>query len=329
MKICSFKWLDGDYPRLGLVRDDHVIDVFVAASCLNIQMGARDWAGVPRTVLEALEDWERCAPLLRTMVGASRMLGEGAREGDRHAVVPLSQVTLLSPVPRPPTFRDFYAFEDHVRTARAHRGLDMVPEWYDMPVFYFSNPSAMCGPGAAVATPPGCGRLDYELEIGAVIGRAGRDLDPASAETYVAGYCVLNDWSARDLQREEMKVGLGPAKGKDFATGLGPWIVTPDELDDVRTAKGYDLAMTCRRNGEELSRGNWSDLHWSFGEMLARASRGVTLYPGDVIGSGTVGSGCILELTPEAAGGWLQPGDELELEIDRLGVLKQSVAATT
>ncbi len=328
MKLCSFAWRDGDYARLGIVRGDDVVDVLVAASCLNIQMGARDWAGVPRTMQEALDDWDRCEPMLRTLVGASRMLDAGtAREGDRPAIQPVAALTLLPPVMRPPSFRDFYAFEQHVRTARGHRGLEMVPEWYEKPVFYFSNPGVMCGPGAAVEAPPGCERLDFELEVGAVIGRTGRNLDAVAAESHIAGYCVLNDWSARDLQRSEMKVGLGPAKGKDFATGLGPWLVTPDELADVRTDKGYDLTMTCRRNGEELSRGNWQDVHWSFGDMLAHASRGVDLYPGDVIGSGTVGTGCILELTPDVAGGWLQPGDVLELEIDRLGVLKQTVAA--
>ncbi|HPF34682.1 MAG TPA: fumarylacetoacetate hydrolase family protein [Candidatus Krumholzibacteria bacterium] len=331
MKLCSFVWRAGDYPRLGIVRGDpaaRVVDVHVAASLLNVQAGLRDWAGVPRTMREALEDWERCGPMLRTLGQASAMLDpEKAREGERPAILRLEDVHLTSPVPRPPSFRDFYAFEQHVRTARGHRGLEMVPEWYEIPVFYFSNPAVMCGPEAEVPAPPGCAWLDYELEVGAVIGRAGRDLDPESAEAHVAGYCVLNDWSARDLQRQEMKVGLGPSKGKDFATGLGPWLVTPDELADARAAKGYDLAMTCRRNGAELSRGNWKDVHWSFGEMLAHASRGVMLHPGDVIGSGTVGTGCILELTPEQAGGWLAPGDVLELEIERLGVLRQTVAS--
>lgn len=326
MKLCSYARRPGDFPRLGLVRTDEVVDVVAAASLLNRENGARDWTGVPATMQEALDDWGRCAPLLRTLAQAAGGLKRDvARDGDRPAVLPLDGVQLLPPVPRPPSFRDFYAFEQHVRTARAHRGLDMVAEWYEFPVFYFSNPAAMLGHGAPLAPPPDTAELDFELEIGAVIGRACRDLDAADAESAIAGYCVLNDWSARDLQRAEMKVGLGPAKGKDFATGLGPWLTTPDEIADRRAGKGYDLAMVARRNGAEISRGNWRDLHWSFGEMLARASRGVTLHPGDVIGSGTVGTGCILELRPERAGGWLRPGDVLELEIEGLGVLAATV----
>jgi fumarylacetoacetate (FAA) hydrolase len=322
MKLCSFQWRDGDYPRLGIVREGAVVDVQAAAACLNREAVRRDWAGVPRTMIEALADWDRVEPLLRDLQGASRVLDpESARDGARPAIVCLGALTLLPPVPRPPSFRDFYAFEQHVMKARNRRGRAMVPEWYDFPVFYFSNPAAMVGPGAGVAAPPGCRELDFELEVAAVVGRPARDLDARRAESVVAGYCVLNDWSARDLQRAEMKVGLGPAKGKDFATGLGPWLVTPDELEDVRAGRGYDLAMTARRNGTEVSRGNWRDIHWSFGEMLARASSGATLLPGDVIGSGTVGTGCILELGPENCGGWLEPGETVELEIERLGVL--------
>lgn len=331
MKLCSYARRAGDPPRLGLVRTDRsgafeVVDVIAAASCLNREGGARDWTGVPATMQEALDGWDRCEPLLRTLAQAARGLKRDvARDGDRPAVLAAADVRLLPPVPRPPTFRDFYAFERHVRAARGHRGLGMVPEWYEFPVFYFSNPAAMLGHGATLAPPPDTAELDFELEIAAVVGRAGRDLDPAEAESAIAGYCVLNDWSARDLQRAEMKVGLGPAKGKDFATSLGPWLTTPDEIADRRAGKGYDLAMVARRNGAEISRGNWRDLHWSFGEMLARASRGVDLHPGDVIGSGTVGTGCILELRPEHAGGWLRPGDVLELEIEGLGVLAATV----
>jgi len=225
------------------------------------------------------------------------------------------------------SFRDFYAFERHVKTARARRGLEMIPEWYDFPVFYFSNPASIVASGAAVVAPSYGEWLDYELEIGCIIGREGRDIAPAEAERYVAGYTIVNDWSLRDVQRAEMKVGLGPAKGKDFATSVGPWLVTPDELDDRRTDKGFDLTMVARINGREHSRGNWKDLHYSFGEMIARASQGVTLRPGDLIGSGTVGSGCILELGVEAVGSWLQAGDVVELEVERLGVLRNTIVA--
>lgn len=240
--------------------------------------------------------------------------------------LPLDSVQLCAPLPNPTSLRDFYAFEEHVRTARARRGLEVVPEWYQMPVFYFSNHQAILGPGEPVRRPRGCEWLDWELEIAAVIGRSGRDIAVEEAGSYIAGYTILNDWSARDVQREEMKVGLGPAKGKDFASTLGPALVTPDELAERRAGKGYDLTMVARRNRHEVSRGNWRTIYYSFEEMIARASQDVTLYPGDVIGSGTVGTGCILEVGPEAAGGWLQPGDEVELEVEHLGLLRSPVA---
>lgn len=233
----------------------------------------------------------------------------------------------LPPVAPIASFRDFYAFEQHVATARARRGLEVPKNWYRFPVFYFSNPSALFGHEAEIPIPPDGEWMDFELEVGAVIGRGGRDLSPDEAEAAIAGYCVLNDWSARKVQREEMAVGLGPAKGKDFATSIGPFLVTPDELAGRRAGKGFDLAMSATRNGETLSRGNWSGIHYSFGEMIARASRGVELQPGDLIGSGTVGSGCILELGPDAAGGWLAAGDRVELEIEGLGKLRGTLTA--
>jgi 2-keto-4-pentenoate hydratase/2-oxohepta-3-ene-1,7-dioic acid hydratase in catechol pathway len=236
--------------------------------------------------------------------------------------VPLSAVTLLAPVPRPPTVRDFYAFEQHVATARKARGLEMDPDWYELPVFYFSNPYATLGPAASVSAPPGCEELDYELEVAAVVGRGGADLAPEEAEAHIAGYCIMNDWSARDLQRREMKLSLGPAKGKDFATTLGPYLVTPDELEPVRRAKAFDLTMTAAVNGREYSRASLADIHWSFGELLAYASRGTRVERGDVIGSGTCGTGCILELSlvhgPDAYP-WLRPGDVVEVAVERLG----------
>jgi fumarylacetoacetate (FAA) hydrolase len=229
------------------------------------------------------------------------------------------------PIPPCRTLRDFYAFEAHVKNARARRGLGVIPEWYEFPAFYFSNPGVIFGADAVIPYPRYTEALDYELEVAAVIGTQGINIPVAAAEQYIAGYTIMNDWSARDIQRKEMAIGLGPAKAKDFATSLGPALITPDELEDRRSGKGYDLVMTARRNGVELSRGNWRDLHWSFAEMIARASEDVMLYPGDVIGSGTVGTGCLLELGAENVGGWLQAGDVIELEIERLGVLRNVV----
>jgi fumarylacetoacetate (FAA) hydrolase len=226
------------------------------------------------------------------------------------------------------SFRDFYAFEQHVKTCRRHRGLDMVPQWYQVPVFYFSNPTAIIGHDDPVAAPHGSEALDYELELACVIGKAARDL-PADdrALDAVAGFTILNDWSARDLQRAEMAVGLGPSKSKDFATSLGPELVPFDELRDRYQDGRLHLEMTASVNGRELSRGNSGAMHWTWPQLLAHASRDVWLKPGDVLGSGTVGTGCILELTPEAVGGWLKPGDVVELTIERLGTLRNRVVA--
>lgn len=264
---------------------------------------------------------------------AARRLAEGppadgsGPEGGR-ARWPLAQVALKPPLERPPSLRDFYAFEDHVANARAARGKAVHESWYRFPVFYFSNPTAIYGHEQPIPHPRASRALDYELEVAAVIGRPGRDLDPESALDHVFGFTIFNDWSARDLQYEEVVVGLGPAKGKDFASSLGPCIVTPDELADRQTGRPgvYDLRMSARVNGEERSRGNWREIHFSFGEILARASADVTLHPGEVIGSGTVGTGCLLELT-EGNGPWLQPGDVVELEIERLGVLRNKIAS--
>jgi len=230
--------------------------------------------------------------------------GGSAREHDEYA---LEDVRLLAPVPRPPSVRDAYAFEEHIKNAARVTGRSGVPdEWYELPVFYFSNPAAIYGPDDEIPYPAGSNELDYELEVAAVIG----------ADGVIGGFTIMNDWSARDLQRREMKVGLGPAKGKDFATSLGPMVVTPDELGDLR------LVMVARVNGEERSRGNLGDMYHSWDAILERASANTQLVPGDVIGSGTVGTGCILE---HGDGRWLQPGDVVELEVDGLGVLRNRV----
>lgn len=258
-----------------------------------------------------------------------RAAGEAALR-EPSEVIALGDVRLLAPIPRPPTIRDFYAFEQHVRTARQRRGLDMIPEWYEFPVFYFSNPYAACGPHDDVAIPPDTQEMDYELEVAAVVGRAGAALDPRDAERHIAGYVIMNDWSARDVQRREMKLSMGPVKGKDFATSLGPALVTPDELEPFRRDKAFDLQMVARVNGEEWSRASLATIHYSFGEMLAWASRNTRVEPGDVIGSGTCGTGCILELALVHGGErypWLKPGDVVELEVEQLGVLRNRVVA--
>jgi fumarylacetoacetate (FAA) hydrolase len=201
-----------------------------------------------------------------------------------------------------------------------------VPEaWYRLPIFYFGNVSEIRGPGDAVWRPAASAELDYELEVAALIDTPVRDLDADRGEQAIGGYMVFNDWSARDLQREETTVRLGPAKGKDFACSIGPWLVTPDELADARSRKGYALQMTASVNGQELSRGTWADAQFSFGEMVARASADVRLRPGDLLGSGTVGSGCLLEIKDERLGRWLQPGDEVSLTVERLGTLTSPV----
>ncbi len=229
--------------------------------------------------------------------------GGSARE---HAEYALADVDLRPPVLHPPTVRDFMAFEQHVATARAARGAEVPKEWYEIPVFYFSNPAAIYGPDDDIPYPEGTNELDYELECAAMIGAAGA----------IVGFTVLNDWSARDLQRAEMRVGLGPAKGKDFATSLGPVVVTPDELGDLK------LDMVARVNGEERSRGNMGDMHHSWDAIVAHAARNTRLRAGDVLGSGTVGTGCILE---HGDGRWLQRGDIVELEIEGIGVLRNRV----
>lgn len=232
------------------------------------------------------------------------------------------------PLPPIASLRDFYAFEQHVATCRRHRGLDMVPEWYRVPVFYFGNPASIVGHGDEVHAPRECRQLDYELELACVIGRQCRDLpDDDRALDVVAGFTILNDWSARDLQAIEMKAGLGPSKGKDFATSLGPGLVGLDELRETYRDGRFHLEMTATVNGRELSRGNAGSMYWTWPQILAHASRDATLREGDVIGSGTVGGGCILELTPEATGGWLRPGDVVELSVERLGTLRNRVAA--
>jgi len=244
---------------------------------------------------------------------------------DDSAVLATTDLAFGPPILHPPSLRDFYAFEGHVRTMWERRGGEVPETWYRLPIFYFSNVSEIRGPDDPIWSPAASHELDYELEVAALIDTPGLDLPPERADEAIGGYTIFNDWSARDLQREETAVRLGPAKGKDFASSFGPWLVTPDELTDARSGTGYDLAMSAEVNGTETSRGRWSHAQFSFGEMLARASADVHLRPGDLIGSGTVGTGCLLEVKDATLGRYLEPGDEVTLRIDRLGSLRNPI----
>ena len=244
-------------------------------------------------------------------LAASSMLAWLAREGreDAGAGAPASDVELLAPVPEPPSVRDFFAFESHVATGWRLRGGEIPPAWYEAPTFYFSNPASVVGPGAPVRRPEATRMLDFELEIAAVIGAGGA----------IAGFTLMNDWSARDVQRQEMTVGLGPAKGKDFATSLGPVLVTPDDLpyEDGRLR----IEATASVNGVELTRTAAVEQHFTWPELVAHAARDTRLRPGDVLGSGTLNRGCLLELGPLEGGRYLEPGDEVTIAAEGLGEL--------
>lgn len=242
---------------------------------------------------------------------------------------------ILAPVPHPTSCRDGYAFRQHVAAARRNRKVDMIAEFDQYPIFYFTNHNAIQGPGEIECMPDHFQKLDFELEVAVVIGKKGRNIKAAEADDYIAGYMIMNDMSARTLQMEEMLLNLGPAKGKDFSTVIGPWLVTPDELEQYKVApkanhvgNTYNLKMTCRVNGIEVSAGNMADMDWTFAEIIERCAYGVDILPGDVIGSGTVGTGCFLELNgtgllndPNYKVQWLQEGDDVEMEITGLGSL--------
>jgi fumarylacetoacetate (FAA) hydrolase len=248
------------------------------------------------------------------------------------AIVSAYEATLLSPVPRPVSVRDGYAFRQHVETARRNRGLEMIPVFDEIPIFYFTNHLAITGEGVVQVQDQHLQQLDFELEVAIVIGKEGKNIPAHKADEHIFGMMVMNDWSARALQMQEMQMNLGPAKGKDFATSLGPCLVTMDELAkhrrDTQHGAHYDLTMTARINGQEVSRGNVGDMRWTFAQIIERASYGVTLYPGEVIGSGTCGTGCLLELNGSKVFDpprWLNDGDTVECEIEGLGVLSNRI----
>ena len=264
----------------------------------------------------------------------ARAMLEKARAGlvPASAILLESETILTSPVPRPVSCRDGYAFRQHVESARKGRGLPMIPEFDHFPIFYFTNHLAITGPGEIHVMEKALERLDFELEAAIVIGKEGRNIPAARADEYIFGYLIMNDWSARELQTQEMKLNLGPAKGKDFATSLGPYLVTRDELESKRIpgkdGDRYDLRMRAWHNGKQVSEGNLKDMNWTFAQIIERASYGVTLRPGEVIGSGTVGTGCYMELNLTSLKEnpvWIQPGDDFTLEIEGLGRLENRI----
>lgn len=293
---------------------------------------------LPTTMHMFLQMWEEVIDLAKAI---DARLKEGHSPRANIHGVPFEEAVLLAPVPFPTSCRDGYAFRQHVAAARRNRRVDMIPEFDQYPIFYFTNHNAIQGPGDIFCMPDHFDKLDFELEAAVVICKRGRNITAAEADEYIGGYMIMNDMSARTLQMEEMKLNLGPAKGKDFSTVIGPMLVTPDELEPYRipakdghTGNNYNLKMRCWVNGVQVSEGNMGDMDWTFAEIVERCAYGTDILPGDVIGSGTVGTGCFLELNgtgklndPNYKVQWLQPGDVVEMEIDGLGRLTNTIVA--
>jgi fumarylacetoacetate (FAA) hydrolase len=282
-----------------------------------------------------LNDWE-------TYVDQARKAEQLVKDGKSQATgIAYEGTTIMAPVPRPTSCRDGYAFRQHVAAARRNRKVDMIAEFDQYPIFYFTNHNAIQGPGDIPCMPDHFQKLDFELEAAVVLSKKGRNVKAEDADQYIAGYMIMNDMSARTLQMEEMLLNLGPAKGKDFSTVIGPVLVTPDELEPYKvpakpnhTGNNYNLKMRCWVNGELVSEGNMGDMDWTFAEIIERCAYGADILAGDVIGSGTVGTGCFLELNgtgklndPNYKEQWLQPGDVVEMEIEGLGRLKNTIVA--
>ena len=327
MKFVTYTLDGGAQPRFGFKKDEYIIDVIRAAIWANEKNGDSSFLEIPSTLKKALENWDVNFSKLKELDASLPEMNIHSHSGEGKNIAILEEdVHLLAPVPNPQSFRDFYAFEQHVRAARKLRGVDMHPDWFKIAIFYFSNPAALYGHGEDIPYPRGTNELDYELEFAIIIAKGGSDINQDEADKYIAGYTICNDWSARDLQREEMAMSLGPAKGKDFASSFGPYMVTPDELEDAWDDDGkLQLRMTCHVNGKLISDGNTNDLYHPFTKMIERASMNAKLLPGDILGSGTVGTGCILELRPENVGGWIKKGDVVHMEVERLGVLENKI----
>ncbi|MCM5527983.1 fumarylacetoacetate hydrolase family protein [Parasegetibacter sp. NRK P23] len=320
MKLVTF--LKDGHEQLGIVHNNLIFDLEALHSDL------------PNSMSMLLGFWDSYFPMVLTF---DKMLKEGKIAPEKG--FPYSEEKLLAPVPHPTSCRDGYAFRQHVAAARRNRKVEMIPEFDQYPIFYFTNHNAIQGPGPIQCMPDHFEKLDFELEVAIVICKQGKNIRAEDADDYIGGYMIMNDMSARRLQMEEMLLNLGPAKGKDFTTVIGPMLVTPDELEHLKvpakeghTGNSYNLAMKCRVNGIQVSEGNMADMDWTFAEIIERCAYGVNIYPGDVIGSGTVGTGCFLELNgtgklndPNYQEQWLQPGDVVEMEIDGLGILTNTI----
>jgi fumarylacetoacetate (FAA) hydrolase len=287
------------------------------------------------TIAQLLNTWEQSIEAMRS-TEADIKSGKATVQG-----TPYKGANILAPVPHPTSCRDGYAFRQHVAAARRNRKVDMIAEFDQYPIFYFTNHNAIQGPGPIPCMPDHFKKLDFELEAAVVLCKKGRNVKAADADQYIGGYMIMNDMSARTLQMEEMLLNLGPAKGKDFSTVIGPMLVTPDELEQYKvpakpghTGNAYNLRMTCTVNGVQVSEGNMADMDWTFAEIIERCAYGADILPGDVIGSGTVGTGCFLELNgtgkltnPDYKEQWLQDGDVVNMEIDGLGFLSNTIVA--
>jgi len=325
MKLVTYQSRNGE--QLGIVNGDEIYNLND-----NCQRLGKDL--LPATMKDFLRGGE-------PVMTAAKAVDAAIRNGDPKvkADASVASSTLLAPVPYPTSCRDGYAFRQHVASARRNRKVDMIPEFDHYPIFYFTNHNAIQGPGDIPCMPDHFQKLDFELEAAVVIGKKGRNIKASEADDYIAGYMIMNDMSARTLQMEEMLLNLGPAKGKDFSTVIGPWLVTPDELEQYKvpakenhTGNRYRLDMKCWVNGIQVSQGNMGDMDWTFAEIIERCAYGVDLLPGDVIGSGTVGTGCFLELNgtgllndPAFKPQWLKDGDIVEMEITGLGRLKNTI----
>ncbi len=332
MKLVTYR--AGNDLRAGLIQSDRIVDIerglraldgsggtLPSAADIAHRYGSSVLALIERGSVDRVREVEAQA-------AAGRL---PAQVGDKSTFLPIATTVLAAPIPQPPSMRDGYAFRQHVETARRNRGLEMIPEFDQFPVFYYTNHLSVTGPGDVFVEDLHTERLDYELEAAVVLGSGGRTLSVKQADDAIFGLTIMNDWSARALQMEEMKLSLGPAKGKDFATSLGPYLVTLDELapHTRNTDRGrvFDLGMRAFVNGVHLSSGNLADMTWTFAEIVARASYGVSLRAGEVIGSGTCGTGCLLELNGSKITNnlWLKPGDEVVLEVDHLGKLENRI----